>query len=276
MKRFNKIGIVGVGLIGGSLGLAIKEKGLAGEVIGISRKKTSLRLAKEKKAIDKGSLDFNILKDVDLVILATPVNTIIDLAKKISKIIPKDCIVTDVGSTKQEVVNCLERIFPYYIGSHPLAGSEKRGIRFADKDIFKDSLCVLTPTKNTSPEVLIKIKGFWQKLGMKVVLVSPRFHDKVLSFISHLPHILAFSLVNTAPKRFLDFAASGFKDTTRIASSESEIWQDIFLSNRNYILKAIDLFQKNLSQIKSAIKAKDKESLKRFIDQARKKREQLK
>ncbi|MCM8801556.1 MAG: prephenate dehydrogenase [Candidatus Omnitrophica bacterium] len=276
MKIFNKIAIVGVGLMGGSLGLAIKDKGLSAEVLGISRKRKTLRLAKEKKAIDRGFRELSVLKDVDLVILATPVETIIDLAKKISKIISKDCLVTDVGSTKEKVVSYLDKLFPNYIGSHPLAGSEKRGIRFADKDIFKGSLCILTPTKNTSFKALTKIKRFWQMLGVKVVLLSPQFHDKVLSFISHLPHILAFSLINTTPKRFLDFAASGFKDTTRIASSDREIWQDIFLSNRRCILKAIDLFQQNLSKIKSAIKTRDKEFLNKFINQAKRKREQLK
>ena len=140
MKLFNKVAIVGVGLIGGSIALAIKKHRLAHEIIGVSRHTKSLLLAKKMGAIDRGSQDINIIKDADLVILATPVNTIINLAPKILKVIKRACIVSDVGSTKEQIVKILEKIFPNYIGSHPLAGSEKRGIINADPKIFKDSL----------------------------------------------------------------------------------------------------------------------------------------
>lgn len=275
MRLFNKVAIVGIGLIGGSLAGAIKKKRLASEVIGVSRHRKTLLMAKKNKVIDRGSQDIRVIKDADLVILATPVNTILSLAPKISKLIKKDCVVTDVGSTKQEIVSKLARIFPKYVGSHPLAGSEKRGLINAHPDIFKDTLCILTPDKNTDPGAKKKIERFWRQLGAKVVNLAPSTHDKILSFTSHLAHILAFSLISTVPKKYLPFASTGLKDTTRIAASDNQLWADIFLSNQKNLLKSIELFQDNLSKIKSAIIKKDYKLLSKILKQAKKKRETL-
>jgi len=275
MRLFNKVAIVGTGLIGGSLALAIKKNRLANEVIGVSRHKKSLLLAKRKGAIDRGSQAFGIIKDADLLILATPVNTIINLAPKISDIVGRDCIVSDVGSTKKEIVLRLEGFFPNYVGSHPLAGSEKKGIINAQPDLFKDSLCILTPTRNTNKKALNKLNLLWNRLGAGTVKLSPHAHDKILSFVSHLPHIVAFSLIGVIPRQYLKFASTGLKDTTRIAASDSEIWQDIFLNNRENISEAIETFQKNLFKIKSAIRKKDSRLLARILKEARNKRETL-
>ena len=272
---FNKVAIVGTGLIGGSIALAIKKKRLAKVVVGVSRHKKTLLLAKKIMAIDKGSQELNIIKDADLVILATPVDTIINLAAKIYPFVKKGCIVSDVGSTKREIVSKLERIFPRYIGSHPLAGSEKRGVVNANPSIIKGSLCILTPTKNTDKEALEKIKRLWSELGARVAFLPPDAHDKILSFVSHLPHLVVFSLIDIIPKEYLRLASSGLKDTTRIAASDSEIWCDIFLSNQKNILKSIGLFQNNLSRIKSAIQRKDKKLLNKIIKEAKKKRNSL-
>lgn len=275
MKLFNKVAIVGVGLIGGSIGLAIKKRRLANEVVGVSRHKKTLLLAKKNGAIDRGSQDPNIIKNADLVILATPVSTILNLAPLLSKIVNSDCIVTDVGSTKQKIVNKLEKIFPNYIGSHPLAGSEKRSIISARSDIFKDSLCILTPTKNTAPKALAKIKKLWSQLGARMSLLSPSTHDKILSLISHLPHVIAFSLIESIPKRYLKFASSGLKDTTRIALSDDKLWEDIFLSNQKNLLEAIEFFQKNLSKLKSVIQIGNRKLLSIILKKAKAKRETL-
>jgi len=275
MRLFNKVAIIGVGLIGGSLALAIKRKRLALEIVGVSRHKKTLLLARKIRAIDKGAQELNIIKDADLVILATPVDTIINLAAKIYPFVKKGCIVSDVGSTKREIVSKLERIFPRYIGSHPLAGSEKRGVVNANPGIIKGSLCILTPTKNTDQEALEKIKRLWSELGARVAFLAPDAHDKILSFVSHLPHLAAFSLIDIIPKEYLRLASSGLKDTTRIAASDSEIWCDIFLSNQKNILKSIELFQNNLSRIKSAIQRKDKKLLNKIIKEAKKKRNRL-
>src|SRR3989338_7095736 len=156
MRLFNKVAIIGTGLIGGSMALAIKKKCLAHQIIGVSRHKNTLIWGKNSRVIDKGSQDLSIIADADLVVLATPVNTILKLAGIILKFIRKDSIVTDVGSTKKEIVSKLSKIFPNYVGSHPLAGSEKRGLVNASTDIFKNSLCILTPVKNTNPKALKK------------------------------------------------------------------------------------------------------------------------
>jgi prephenate dehydrogenase len=275
MRAFNKVAIVGIGLIGGSMALAIKKKRLAHQVIGISRHKKTLLLAKKSGAIDQGSQNLDIIKDADLVILATPVSTILNQASLISKIIKPDCIVSDVGSTKQEIVSKLEKLFPNYIGSHPLAGSEKRGIINAHPDMFKGSFCILTPTRNTKNKAKDKIKRLWSELGTKVIFLSPAIHDKTLSFVSHLPHILAFSLIKSIPKEYLRFSSTSLKDTTRIASSDTSLWLDIFLSNQKNTLKAIELLQGNLSKIKSAIQRKNRKLLNKILKEAKAKRETL-
>lgn len=272
MRLFNKVAIVGVGLIGGSVALAIKNKKLARQVIGVSRRKSTLLSAKKNRAIDKGSQDLKIIQGADLVILATPVNTILNLAQAVSRVIRSDAIVTDVGSTKQEIAVKLDKIFPRYVASHPLAGSEKRGVDNASPDIFKNSLCVLTPTNNTNPETLKKIERLWRQLGAKVVFLRPDTHDKILAFISHLPHAIAFALIDIIPGGFLKLGANSLKDTTRIALSDSSLWADIFLSNRKNMVRSIELFQKNLSRIKSAINKKDKKRLIKILAAAKSKR----
>jgi len=272
MSLFNKVAIIGTGLIGGSLGLFIKKNKLAGEVVGVAGHKASLNLALKMKAIDRGSLSLDIIKGADFLILATPVDMVIGLRKKILKIAGKDCVITDVGSTKGKIVALLEKDFPDYVGSHPLAGSEKRGIENARPDIFKDSLCILTPTRKTSKKALAKIKALWLRTGARVTLLSPNEHDKALSFTSHLPHLVAFSLINSVPTGFLKLSSGGLKDTTRIASSSPLLWQGIFLTNKKDSLKAVALFERNLNKIKGAIRKNDKKLLTNILKQAQNKR----
>lgn len=275
MRQFNRVAIVGTGLIGSSLALEIRKRGLSKEIVGVSRHKTSLAWAKKIKAIDRGSLKLDIIRGADLVVLATPVKAIIDLSPAISGIVDRDCVVTDVGSTKEEIVRSLERLFPNFVGSHPLAGSQKRGVKNAHKDLFKDSLCIITPTGKTNPKALHKVNMLWKTVGAKTVFLSPQTHDKILSFVSHLPHVVAFSLIESVPGGLLKFASGGLKDTTRIAASDSELWAEIFFSNRNNILGNIEVFQKHLNAIKAAIKNKDKKRLSLILRRARKKRSRL-
>lgn len=275
MKLFKKAAIVGTGLIGGSVALALKKRRLVGEVVGVSKHKETLLWAKRNKIIDRGSQNLDIIKDADLVVLAAAAGVIVELAPAIARIIPKVCVVTDVASTKGEIVNRLEQLFPLFVGSHPLAGSEKRGIKYCRQDMFEGALCVITPTKNTSTRALVKIKNLWRKLGSEVALLSPQKHDEVLSLVSHLPHVLAFSLMNTVPGQYLKFSAGSLKDTTRIASSEPNLWLDILLSNQKYILLSMDAFQKNLSEIKTAIIRGDRQLLSSILQAAKSKREKL-
>jgi len=272
MRLFNKVAIIGTGLIGGSLALAIKKMGLAKEVVGVTQHKSSLKLALRNKVIDRGSLSFSIIQGADLLILATPVDSIIALRKKILRLIASDCIVTDVGSTKVDIVRALEGGFPNFVGSHPLAGSEKRGVGFAKPDIFYNSLCIITPTKKTSINALKKIKSLWKALGTRILVINPEEHDKILGFTSHLPHLIAFSLINSIPSDFLRFSSGGLRDTTRIASSSPLIWQGILLTNRKNSLKALDTFKSNLLKIKSAIAKNDKKLLLKILTKAQQKR----
>jgi len=275
MRRFKKAAIIGTGLIGGSFGLFLKRNKLAQEVVGVAQHQASLDQALKMKAIDHASLGLDIISGADLLVLATPVDTIIRSYKQILKIAGEDCLVTDVGSTKAKIVSCLERVFPNYIGSHPLAGSEKRGISHACPGIFKNSVCILTPTSKTRKLALAKIKALWQRAGARVVLLSPPEHDRILSLTSHLPHSLAFALMNSVPAHFLKFSSGGLKDTTRIAASSPSLWQGIFLTNRMNMLKAISLFENNLRQLKSAIKKGDKKLLTHILSQAQKRRSLL-
>ncbi|MFH0827036.1 MAG: prephenate dehydrogenase/arogenate dehydrogenase family protein [Candidatus Omnitrophota bacterium] len=275
MRLFKKVAIVGTGLIGGSIALAIRKKRLADEVVGVSRRRKSIRDAKKKGAIDRGSQDLKIIRGCDVLILAMPVETIIKIAPVLSRLISRDCLVTDVGSTKAEIVRILSKIFPNFIGGHPLAGSEKTGILQAREDLFENSLCILTPTVAASSSALSRIKALWQKLGAQTVLLTPKSHDKILSFASHLPHVAAFALMGAVPKDYLRFAASGLKDTTRIARSEAELWVQIFLSNTKNLVKAIESFEAQLSQIKGALRRKDRKRLKVILGEARGKREKL-
>jgi len=276
MKLFNKVAIIGTGLIGGSIGLAIKRKRLAKEIVGFSRRKKNLLLAVKRGAINRGSGKLDIVRDADLVILATPVNSIINLAPRIANIIRKDCIVTDVGSTKSKIVSCLVKIFPNYVGSHPLAGSQKSSIVNANPDIFKDSICILTPVRNTNSNTLNKMNLFWRQLGASTILLTPSTHDKILSFVSHLPHVVAFSLMGVIPCKYLKFASAGLKDTTRIAASDSQAWADILLSNQKNILKTIGLLQSSLARMKLTVTRQDRDALIKILKQAKLRRNILK
>ena len=275
MRMFKKVAIVGTGLIGGSLGLALKKRKLAGEIVGVARHRKSLLIAMKEGVIDRGSISTSIIRNADLVILATPVKTILSLAPLVSRVIKPDCIVTDVGSTKKEVVASLEKIFPLYLGSHPLAGSEKRGVCSSRADLFENSPCILTPTKKTKAAVLRKINALWKQLGSRVVYLSPDEHDRILSFVSHLPHLAAFSLMKAVPGKYLRFAGSGLKDATRIAASDSQVWKDVFLSNRRNLLRAIGSLQNELSGIKNCIREKDERALLRVLKEAKAKRDSI-
>lgn len=277
---FRKVAIIGVGLIGGSIGEAIKKKRLAGTVIGVGHRASSIDEAHERGATDKGTLDaVKGVTGADLVIIATPVRLIPEIARKISRSLKKGCMVTDVGSTKAEIVALLERILPKgvdFIGSHPLAGSEKRGVKFAQEDLFKGSIVIMTKTNKTKKSALDKLGRFWKSLGVgRIVIKSPEEHDRIVAEISHLPHIAAAAIVNTASEKSLEFASSGFKDTTRIAASDPDIWRDICVTNRKQILKALERYERNIFKLKKLIKNGSAAQLRKEFERSKKRREKL-
>jgi prephenate dehydrogenase len=275
MKLFNKAVIVGTGLIGGSLGRAIREKKVVSRVVGLSRHKRNARLALKAGAIDRIGVSLDEVKDADLVILATPVDTIVDIALKISGKIKEGCVVIDVGGTKQEVVSRVSPVIPGFLGCHPLSGSEKRGAANLKKGIFENSLCIVTPTAGTKKNVLAKVRELWKKLGSRVVILSPGEHDRIIAFTSHLPHAVAFSLISCIPETLLTLSSGGLKDSTRISASDAGLWSGIFLSNRVNLLACLSAFQAKLASLKLALKKRDKKLLMKFLSNANTKREKL-
>ena len=196
MRLFKKIAIVGVGLIGGSIGLAIKKKGLAGKVIGIGQRRKSLDEALAIGAVDEAYLDLGNINGADLVILAAPVSEIIKIIPRLPGLVDKDTVIIDAGSTKSEILKTAQRYKLNFIGCHPLAGMEKKGSQYARDSLFENSWCLVTPSRGTDKSGLEKVKRFWRALGAKVKVLDARTHDKILAFTSHLPHLVVFGLLD--------------------------------------------------------------------------------
>lgn len=274
---FKRVTIVGVGLMGGSLGMAIKKHNLAREVVGLANRQSALLEAIKMKAIDVALTDIpKAIRNSDLVVLATPVDSIIKLLPVINPHLKRGCIVTDLGSTKAEIIDSAQSILThssFFVGSHPLVGSEKKGINFAREDLFEHSQCIMTPTKETNQVAKEKVKHFWTKVGAKVEFMLPEEHDEVLAYVSHLPHLLAYGLIETIPQKYLDFATRGLKDTTRIASSSPQVWNDICLSNSKNLLKSLDELTKHLHYLRKAILNSDEKSLLHHFTKSKEKRD---
>lgn len=268
MSLFNKVAIIGVGLIGGSIGCAIKKKKLAKEVIGFGRHSRKLVFAKRIGAIDRGTLKLkDAVSSADLIILATPVSLIPKYIKGSLKFSKPTAIFTDVGSTKGELLQSIERGMPRvrFIGAHPLAGSHNSGAAYSCGELFKGTICVLIKTKRTDERAFTLVKRLWAALGARVVVLTPAVHDKVVAQISHLPHLVAAALVSTPNEEALEFAAAGFRDTTRIASGDPLMWRDVCLTNKDEITFAIDAFLNNLNKLRGLVRRKNsKDLLKEF------------
>ena len=281
------IAIVGVGLIGGSIGLALKSKVKSQKlkIIGIGRKIERLKLAKKIGAVDEITTDIKEgVKNADIIFVCLPVGLIAETIKNIFPYCKKGAIITDVGSVKQPIVNNIEKFLNAYrrlkpattpltavfIGSHPIAGSEKISVRYASKELFENAVVVITQTKKTDKKYSDIVKKLWEKMKAKVKIMSPARHDKILSITSHLPHIVAFALVNSVDN--FEFAGNGFKDTTRIASSDPEMWADIIFNNRTNVRTTIKKFKKELSKIENA---KSKKELCNIFEKAKTKRDNV-
>lgn len=259
---FNKVTIIGVGLIGASFALALKEKGLCKTICGYGRTEENLRHAKDRGIIDDYSLDLkNACKDSDLILLATPVGVFKDIVKDMKDHLKKGALVTDVGSVKGRLVYDIEFLMPdgvYYIGSHPIAGSDKSGIDDARSDLFKNARCIITATDISDEPAKGKIILMWEAIGAKTELMDPFKHDEIYAVVSHFPHVVAYAIVNTVgdiDSKYIAYAGKGFKDTTRIALSSPELWRDISIFNKENLIKLIDIFKKNLDKMESLLLA---------------------
>ncbi len=276
---FKRVTIVGVGLMGGSLGMAIKKNKLAREVIGLSHRQGALDQAVKSGAIDTPCLDVKkAISNADLVVLATPVDSIIKLFTTIDPYLKRGCIVTDVGSAEATITEHADKILSnpaFFVGSHPLTGSEKKGVINASADLFGGSKCIMTPTEKTNQVAKQKVKHFWTKLNMEVALLPPEEHDEILAYVSHLPHLLAYGLMAGIPSKFLEYASQGLKDTSRVASSSPQMWSDICMANPKNILNALDQCVEYLSHFRKAIVSQDQKSLLNYFIKAQENRNKL-
>ncbi|MCG0278007.1 MAG: prephenate dehydrogenase [Thermanaeromonas sp.] len=280
-----RVCIIGVGLIGGSLGMALLQGGIAREVVGYDRQRETLEKALEVGAISRpASSPQEAVQGAELVILAVPVGVLPLVAGQIAPHLSPQAIVTDTGSTKAQVVRELESIFPpsvTYIGGHPMTGSERSGIGAADRYLLENAVYVLTPTSKTPEEPLNRLKNVLTAVGARVIFLSPEKHDWVVGVVSHLPHILAVSLMRTVAKyseehrELLMLAAGGFRDTTRIASGHPVMWRDIYLSNSQALLEILESFEKEIRQLAALIKERDGQGLLEALEDARKWRGQI-
>lgn len=274
---FNKITIVGVGLIGGSLGLSINQRGLAGEIIGIGRNLDKMKLALEFGAVHKIEQDFSAAAGSDLIIIATPVGSTLSILSGLIPFVAPGTIITDVGSTKATIMASTKSLMPtgsVFIGGHPMAGSEKDGITGADPYLFENAFYVLTPERGTSPESVDRMIRLVKGIGARPILMEPMEHDLSVAAVSHLPHLVAATLVNSlfdlpGSEKISLLAAGGFRDTTRIASGNPDMWRDIFKTNRHQILQALSVFKSRIDEFQTALENEDQHEIYNLLNRAK-------
>lgn len=277
--RWQRLAIIGVGLMGGSLGLALRERGLAGEVVGVGRRKRSLRRAQRLGACDEVTTDLaEGVRDAQMVVVATPVGAVVSVLGSIVSGMSPETVVTDVASTKSHVVRAVESSLGYaqvrFVGGHPLVGSEKRGVEHARGSLYEGATVVLTPVEGTDPEAVKEVEELWQAVGASVRLLSPEEHDTILAQTSHLPHLVASALVNALARGWGRYAGRGFRDATRIAAADPALWKDIFLSNAAEVVRALARFRKQLQNLENALAA-EPEALEKLLARAQRLRQSL-
>ena len=278
-----QLAIVGVGLLGGSVAKAARSGALARRIVGVGRDPERLR-----PAVDDGTLDAAVteldagVREADVVLLAAPVLAIEDLLERVWRAAPDGALVTDVGSTKRNIVRAAERLAATrslaFVGSHPLAGSEQAGYRVARADLFRGATVVVTPTEKTELAALKKTTELWEALGARVTALDPETHDRTVAAISHLPHLIACALVDGAGRvepAALELAARGFRDTTRIAAGDPDMWTEIFLANRDALTAGIEAFREALADLQRVIDAGRVEPLRAELARIKAIREQL-
>lgn len=285
-RLFRKVSIIGLGLIGSSIALAIKRKNLAQVTSGYSRSLKTRNAAEKLKITDKIENNIgNCVKDSDLVIICTHLNSYKSIFKKISPYLSGKTIVSDVGSAKESAIASVEKFTQNkinFVPAHPIAGTEKSGPSAGFAELFENRWCIITPLKNNTSKDINIIKMFWKKLGSKVEIMTPSRHDRVMAITSHLPHLIAYNIVSTAAdlenitrSDVIKYSASGFRDFTRIASSDPTMWRDVFLSNKDAVLEMISRFSEDLSVLQKAIRWDDGESLYKLFSKTKKVREKI-
>ena len=279
MAEYDTVAIVGVGLIGGSIGLALRERRLAQKIIGIGRRQTSLDRARDVGAIDHGVTNLaNGVSQAQLIVVATPVDTIAERVVQVSAACPAASLITDAGSTKESIVAAVDaglaarRSGPRFVGSHPLAGDHRTGPEHSRADLFEGRTVVITPSEHTRPAAVTEVSGFWESLGANVTSMTPAKHDAALAITSHLPHMVAVALSAATPTELLHLTASGWRDTTRVAGGDPALWQAILPENRQHALDALDLMSQTFTSLRESLEQGDNESLTSILETAAKKK----
>lgn len=281
---FNKVSIIGVGLLGGSFAMAIREKQLAKNIVGVCRRASQSELATQLNVIDQAfETATEAVEGADLVLLATPMLTMPTILKEIQPHLSPQCILTDVGSVKGCLQELLQNDFPdlmrRFVLVHPIAGGEKSGVSAARADLFVNKHVVLTDTEQCLNENVAAISQIWQACGANVVKMTSQQHDRVFAYTSHLPHVIAYTLVNNLhhqpnSEQLFDFASAGFYDFTRIASSDPTMWRDICLGNKAEVLNSIQTFSAQLQALSDAIESDDKNALADIFSDAKRARDE--
>jgi len=272
---FQRVCIMGVGLLGGSIGMALRARKLAREVVGHGRSAERLQKAIELGAIDVGYSDIaDAARQADLVVACGPVQEIARQLASASPFMLPTGVMTDVGSTKETILADVHRmgITPSFVGSHPMAGSDRTGVEYASAELFEGRVVIVTTGSEVDPICLNRIEEFWRSLGARVILMGPHEHDEAVASISHLPHLLAAALAEFTPERWIDVAASGWASTTRVAAGDPELWRQIFEENRECLVNAFRTFEDRLQVWKNAIETGDTQQLLHLLSAAQTKR----
>ena len=285
MKKIKKITVIGLGLIGGSLAMALKALEDEFLITGFDIENEAMNIAKYRDIIDNIALNIkDAVIDADLIIIATPISKTVEVVKTIKDRLKKGAIVTDVGSAKERTVKMVNAILPpdiFFIGGHPMAGSENEGVLSAKPELFRNAFYVLTPTNDTATDNLLTLHNLFTRIGAKVISISPKEHDENVALISHLPHVLSTNLVELIDdrqkelKNLFRLCAGGFRDMTRIAASNTKMWLDISLENKKEIIKSLDLYIGYLNNFKEGLIEDDSEYIKKHYQRARKARTNL-
>jgi prephenate dehydrogenase len=274
-----RLSILGVGLLGGSLGLAVRRLLKDCEIVGYGHRAATLEVAVAIGAIQQARRSAaEAVRGADLVVLCTPVGLFQEMLREIAPALSPGAIVTDVGSTKRSVVAAAEKALPAgiaFVGSHPMAGSEKRGVEFATANLFQDAVCITTPTEQTDRQGLERVEDFWRLLGMHLIRLSPEEHDRRLASVSHLPHAVAAALMTVQDNASLPLAGKGFRDSTRIAAGDAGLWRDIFIDNRDHLRASLRTLRGQLERLESLLEAGDADAVKIWLDSAAARRRAL-
>ncbi len=283
--HIGRLTVIGVGLIGGSLALALKSAGFVDEVIGCGRGKPNLETALKLGVIDRYERDpQKAAEGADLVFLATPVGTLASMVETIGPALKPGAIITDGGSVKGEVLRAISSLVPdgvFFVAGHPIAGTEKSGAEASFATLYQGKRCILTPNAQTDAQALEAVTAMWQAAGSEVVCMPAEKHDRVLAAISHLPHMVAYSLVNAVgsydhyEENILEYSAGGFRDFTRIASSDPTMWRDIALTNQNALLEMMEQFEAFFAELKEDVRKGDSERLYEFFARSKQMRDAI-